>query len=1105
MCEKKFVHLHMHTDRSNSNMFECVSRPEDYISLALDQGAPAVAFTEHGTVLNWVQKKQMIEKAGLKYIHAIEAYVTETLEERVRDNYHLTLIAKNEDGVKEINKLSSIAHNRKDGHFYFNPRNSFEEIKNTSENIIILTACLGNPLWQHAKNKNKEAFNRWINFFAENKHRVYLEVQPHTDPEQIQYNKILLRMAEKHGMNLVATNDVHALDKEHDNLRQIMKRAKKIEFEGEDELDLTAKSRDEMLKAFEIQGVLTMEQVESALDNTMEIVDSIEEFAFERSIKYPQLYDDPEKEFQRRIKKGLRYRQIEKLPREEQKEYAARIKHEYSTYKKTGSVNYMLLERMVKDFTEANKIYSGYGRGSVSGSLIAYLTGLTEMDSIRHNLNFERFMNPERISLADIDSDYYSPDRIMVQKFLLEHPDLTCASIVTKNTVGLKGAIKDIGRAMGYDSDTTNEITKQIEDGDKDSDDIMDWYTYPNETYEAYKELFDEAYKVVGVITSIGRHAAGVVVSTRDLASEMGLITVTKWDYPVTELTMKEVDFLNFVKLDVLGLDNMGLINITAELVGLPRLTPDSTDIIDFNDQRVWDSMRESNIGVFQFEAVRAGKYVSDMFNPLIIEKIKSQNPDLEMIDLLAALSAALRPSGESFRDEFLTGDFRDNGHPALNNFLKDTMGYLIYQEQQTQFLVEFCGWTTAEADLIRRGIGKKSKEIMDSEVPKIRPSFINTMIEVHGDSKEHAEKVADSFIQVFMDSANYGFSINHSRAYSYIGYICTWLRYYYPVEFCTAGLIVWGGDQDKSLKILEYAKMKDIELKKAQFRYSKGEYFMDSESKVIYQGTAPIKNCNVRSGDDLYSLRNEMFENWIDFLLATKDGTSLVIDGKRTRLYDIYTKYTDEELKELDKDIKANPDKYKVVGSPLSSLDKRNMEPLIKLDYFSEFGNPRQLMMVYEMFMKKYTPKNKTYAGKAKNFRLVLDYFNNTEIDDYKAAETLEAELFYTGRVTKAYENIPGKYGFVVEAIVRKTRTTAKVFNIKRGQMIEIKVGSKLYKNVPFTEGDIIEIVEGEFKPKNELVGSKWIKSTTKKEYWVKRLNSIRKNSMFETSKKKK
>lgn len=1082
------MHLHMHDDLSNGNMVECVTKLDHYIKLANERNAPAVCITNHGNICGWVNRKRAIEDAGMKYIHGIEIYVTETLDEKIRDNYHLTLLAKNEDGVHEINRLSSMAHNKEDGHFYYSPRNTFEEIANTSDNIIILTACLGNPLWQHAKSKNKKAFQRWVKFFAENKHRVYLEVQPHIHPEQKNYNKILLQLADKYDMKLVGTNDVHALDEAHDELRQVLKKSKGIEFEEDDMFELTAKDRENMRSSFENQGVLSAEQIEEALDNTMEIVNSIEEFTFDRSIKYPEIYKEPEKVFQKKIKNGLVKRGIKNLPVAQQKVYANRVKREYKTYMKTGSANYMLLEDLVGEFAVKNNIYAGYGRGSVSGSIIAYLMGITEMDSIVHELDFERFMNEARITLADIDKDYYSLDRERIQKFLLEHESMNTASILTFNTIGIKGAIKDMGRGLGYDSDLTNAITKQI-----DKDDY-----YSDELYQEHKDLFDTALKVVGVVTSFGRHAAGILVSTRDIKSELGTMTVSKWDYDVSTLTMKEIDFLNYVKLDVLGLDNMGLINITAELAELPRLTPDSTDIIDFDDKKVWDSMRESNVGLFQFEGVRAGKLIKDLLEPRVLEKIYNQNPDLKMMDLLSLLNAAQRPSGSSYLDSLLMGEFHDNGHKALNDFFKDTLGYLVYQEQQTAFLVKFCGWTPTEADLIRRGIGKKDFKIMEEEVPKIKPSFIKTMIEEFGDTEEHAMDVADDFIQVFMDSVNYGFSINHSSAYSYIGYICTWLRYYYPVEFCTAGLIVWNGDKDKTVKILNYAEAHGIKLEKPKFRYSKGEYFMNVDTSTIYQGTAPVKNCNMQSGDDLHSLKDNNYETFTDLLLDIRDGTSLIIDGAENKLLDLYTSKTAEEFKIIDKDRKANPDKYEITGAPLSSINKRNLEPLIKLGYFEEFGNAKKIMTVYEMFQKEYKPKNKTYAGKQAKFLAVKAFEAKTEMDDYSVIESLEHELFYTGRVTKASPNIPKKYAFVTDVVVKKTRTTAQVFNIHSGKMVEIKVGSKVYRNVPFIEGDLIEIVEGKSKPKNELLGSKWVKSETKKEYWVSQMNFIRKNTLF-------
>ena len=1084
---KEFVHLHVHTDISNISSMEVVTKADDYIKWIKEQNGSALAVTDHGLTFNWITQKIKANEAGLKYIFGIEAYVTDTLEEKVRDNFHLILLARNYEGVKEINRMSSNAFNRQDNHYYYKPRMSFDEIAKTSDNIIILTACLGSPLYQHYKNGNKDSLKKWMNFFVKNKHRVYLEVQPHNDREQIYYNKFLLKMADKYKMNIVATNDVHALNKEHDRLRKIMKRSKGIEYESDDDLDLTIKTRKEMFDLFKKQGVLSDDEIENALDNTSVIKDSISDFDFDRSIKYPKLHENPEKEFQRRIKIGLKERGIDKLPKDVQKQYAERVNLEYKVFKKLGAINFMLLEREVRDFTENESIYPGPSRGSSSGSLIAYLMKITQMDSIKHNLNFSRFMNENRVSIGDIDEDYYSRDRERVQRFLLEHEKLDTASIGALSTIALKGAIKDIGRGMGYDNSVTDFITKQIE-----KDDYI-----PAEIEQNYKELIDNAKSVMGITVALTKHPAGVCCADRKLSEELGLVTVGNFDYPITAVTMKEIDYLNYVKLDILGLDNVGLINITAQLAGLPRLTPDSTDIIDFEDMNVWRSMVESNIGVFQFEGNRAGKLLRDFFSPNVIQKIKSQNQNIKMMDMLSLLNAGQRPGSASILDELLLGNFHDNGHPALNDMLTNSMGYLIYQESLTEFLVKMCGWSESEADLIRRGIGKKSKEIMDNEVPKIKPSFIKTMIEKYGDTQEHAEEIADAFVQIFLDAANYGFSINHSTAYSYIGYICTWLRYYYPVEFCTAGLMVWNGDEEKTVKLLNYAEEKGITLSQPKFRYSRGDYYMDVESKTIYQGTSPIKGANMQSGDDLYSLREHKFENWIDFLLHIKDGSTIEINNKTYTMYDLYTTFTEDEIKALDKEFKADPGKFKVVSNPFSSLDKRNLEPLIRLNYFEEFGNPNELWQTYELFNSKYKPKNKTFAGKFKNFNIVKDFFDNNTIENFKAAELLEMELYYTGRVTQKFD-VPAKYAFVTNVVEKKTRTTAQVFSIKHGKMIEVKVGSKLYKNVPFKEGDIIEIRKGEYKPKNELIAGKWVKSATKKEYWLNSLVSVHKSKIF-------
>ena len=699
MISEMFMHLHTHDILSNGGYLECVSTIYDYIDIAEKRGWPAVCVSNHGSVVDWVKRKFAIEKAGLKYIHAIEAYVTDNSEEKVRDNYHLLLIAKNWEGVKEINRLSSRSFNRNDNHYYYSPRMYFEEIEATSDNIIILTACLGSPFYQHYKNENTEELDKWLGFIKKNKHRVYLEVQPHAIEEQTTYNKFLLEVAKENGMKLVATNDAHASTQEHDRLRKILKKGKKLDYETDDDFELWAKSREEMEDAFIKQGVLSVDEIYAALDNTIEIANQVEEFTLDMTNKYPKMFDketqtvgtidvskyrerpfqDSADIFRQLIVLGYRERGLDKLPEEEQKAYKARVNHELATYIETGSIDYMLLEWNVKkDAREfrvnPNKaIYPAYGRGSASGSLIAYLLRITEMDSVKEGLNFERFMNKHRISLADIDSDWSAEDRYAIMAYLLTHHKLHCASIMTKNTYALKGAIKAMGRGLGtYSAGELDAISKMVDDKTED---------VPEHIYEQHQELFDLARAVQGTVDSFGRHACGIVVSSETIDEVIGTMTLPKWDYPVTQLSMKELDALNFTKLDVLSLDNIELIHRAGEMAGLGILTPNS-DIIDFQDEEVWKSMTENNVGIFQFESDRAGKILKDVFSEATLAKVKAKNPDVRYIDMLSLANAGQRPSGASYIESITQGQFKDNGHDALNKFLAPTMGQLVYQEQ---------------------------------------------------------------------------------------------------------------------------------------------------------------------------------------------------------------------------------------------------------------------------------------------------------------------------------------------------------------------------------------------------------------------------------------
>ena len=1090
MSYNYWVSLHQHTDASNAGgYFEIVSKPEDYIKYAKKYNLPAVSFTEHGNVAMWIKKKDLVESAGLKYIHGIEAYSVMDLADKNR-GYHTILLAKNYNGVKEINQLSSDSFNRKDGHFYYRPRILFSDLKEAVAhgNIIVTTACLAGPISQNLvdpdideeeSKRRTEILNCWLDLAKENRDNVYLEVQPHDNVEQARLNNALQNYASTYDLKLIAANDIHAINQEHDRLRKIIKKGKHNGYDNDDQFELWCKTRSEMVDAFTKQGVLTSDNIQKALDATVDIAESVEEFEIDKSHKYPKLYENPEAEFKKRIKHGLIKRGINKLPKDEQNKYVQRVNREYKVYKHNGAIDYMLSHEDIMNAAKEHGAHFGPGRGSVSGSLIAYLCGQTDMDSLKLGLNFERFMNPERISLADIDVDAYKPDQQWIQQWILTNPKWHAASIMTANTYGLKAAIKAVADGMeryagkpAYIQSIRNRIG---DDG-----------FIPTDLYEEHQQLIDDAKKVVGVIDSFGRHAAGIVIDTNTIDDTMGTQTISGWDYKVSQIAMTEIESRRWVKYDVLGLDNIGLISRAAELAGIPFPTPDS-DFIDFEDEKVWNSMREDNIGVFQMEGDRAGKLLRDMLSPETIANIRSNEAgkDVKYMDLLSLVNAAQRPTGASYVDAVTHGKFKDNGHPALNKFLAPTLGELVYQEQILNFLVEFCGYSAGKADVIRRGIGHKIKSVMDEEVPKIKDAFINTMITKYNDTKEHAEKIANDFIQVFMDAANYGFSINHSMAYSYIGYISTWLRYNYPVEWCTAAFQIWDGKQDKLNRVFKFAKENGISLKPVKFRKSKGSYYMDTQDKIIYEGTASIKGANGISGDDLYLLRDKHYQLFSELLLDIFEHKSVILDDKECPLSRMYLEFDDDKIANIDQSLNKYLKKVKVLTKTKVAINRRSLVNLILLDFFDEFGNNLKLKKVFDYFNKNYKPNNKRFLGKAKAFRKCVAYEQQIDNDKLPLIDQLSNELNLLGRCQTNNENLPAQYAFISDVVERSNKVQVTLYSVKRGVEAKAFIAKRTYNILKLAKGQLIKINRTSTRRKNVMVDGHWRKSNDS-DLWV-------------------
>ena len=594
---KNYVVYHCHSDLSNGvTNVDSVTKYKEYVDRASELGMKAMAFSEHGSVFEWLHKKDYIESKGMKYIHACEVYVTAFPEEKIRDNMHCVLIAKNYDGFKELNRMISKSFNRSDNHFYFTPRIYLDELFDTSDNIIITSACIGGIIA-----KSSEIIRQKIlEFMSKHSYRCYLEIQHHKDQSQCLYNQELIKYSITFGIPLIAGTDTHALNPNHVKGRHILQISKGVKFAGEENWDLTFKSYDELVKAYEEQNSISSEYYITAIENTNKMADMIEPFALDRNTKYPKLYDNPLEAYKKAIVEACKNNKYIRS-RYSQKEIVDTIKDELEVYKATKSIDFMMLEVFMRTWEKEHGIECGYGRGSVSGSFVAYLLGITQMDSKKFNLNLFRFMNPSRVTNADIDTDYSKNDRIKVKEFLLKDrmglDNIHTSEIITFNTIALKGAIRDVCRAL-----YSNEDYLQIANTVCENVDINE-----EQTRKAYLELFEYVDIVNGTIVSVGSHPSGVLVSDKNIEEDIGMCSLSTSPYPVSMLNMKELDALMYVKLDILGLDNIGLINDTCKMLGIERYTPDN---VNLDDEQVWKSIRDDTTLIFQWESDSAQSYL---------------------------------------------------------------------------------------------------------------------------------------------------------------------------------------------------------------------------------------------------------------------------------------------------------------------------------------------------------------------------------------------------------------------------------------------------------------------------------------------------------------
>lgn len=904
---------HLHSMLSNAvTNIDSVTRFDEYVDKAKECGMKALAFTEHGSVMEWVHKKDAIEAAGMKYVHAVEAYLTFTLDEKIRDNYHIVLIARNYDGVRELNKMISKSFNRNDNHFFYTPRISFDELCKASDNILVTTACIAGVFGKGSY----EERSKFLDFMSQNKDRCFLEIGQHVNQCQAEYNKKMADISKRTGIPLIAGTDTHALNSEHAEGRLILQRAKHIRFAGEDDWNLEFNTYDDLVKHYEQQGALPKEVYLSAIEETNVLADMIEPFELDKHTKYPHIYDNPEETFYKKIKEAEETHPYA-LKNHTREELDKVIDEEFEVYKATKSIDFMLMQTYLREWEKKHGIQCGYGRGSVSGSMIAYILGITQMDSMRFHLNFFRFMNPSRVTNADIDTDYSGKDRDTVKTFLLRDKmglaNINSAEIITFNTIQTKGAVRDVGRALGMPLKEVDEISKKCSDDEA-----------PDALRKKYKELFKYVDIVAGTIVSVGTHPSGVLISDLPLDETVGLCSISTTPYPVSMLNMKELDELMYVKLDILGLDNIGIINDTCKDVGIERLNPDN---VDLDDEDVWKSIRDDTTLIFQWESPSAQQYMKKLFSDRTIEIAKKHNKDFSYIKWMSFGNGLIRPACASFRDSVANGVFYDNGFKELNEFLAPEAGRIAMQETIMQFLVKFCGYSQAESDTVRRAIAKKKGT--EQLLPEIERRFIEYCPQHYDITPEKCAEVIKPFIQVILDASAYAFSWNHSDAYSMVGYICGYLRYYYPIEFLTSALNIFEDDVDKTGAIIKYASRHGIKISMPKWGFSKGNYTYHKDLNVISKGLTSVKYMSEGVANELYAVASSHeFEYFSDVLSA--------------------------------------------IGA--TSVDSRQLDILIKIDFFREFGNQRELLYIADLYNNMFKKGNAKQIKKSAVEGTIID-----------------------------------------------------------------------------------------------------------------------------------
>lgn len=869
MKHPDYVPLHLHTEYS---LLDGAIKTKELMAVAKGMGITSIAITDHGNLFGAVEFYKEAHSSGIKPIIGCEVYLApksrfDKSKSEEESAYHLILLAKDSQGYRNLISLVSKAYTEG---FYYKPRIDMELLSSHSEGLICLTSCMKGEVPYHLLNssedKAKASAQRYMDIFG--KENFFIEIQENGVPEQLELNRKLLSLAKEIDAPIVATNDCHYILRQDARVHEILlciqtgktiNESKRMRFSSD---GFYFKSPEEMAEAFK--------ELPEAVLNTKEIAQKCNIEIPLKGFHLPR-FTPPEGYTSYDYLEGLVYEGLKRkkgspMPQS----YIERAEYELSIIKKMGYESYFLIVWDLISYARRNSIPVGPGRGSAAGSLVAYSLGITELDPLRYGLLFERFLNPERISMPDIDIDFCKDKRPQVIAYVAEkYGSDHVAQIITFGTMAARAAIRDVARAVDFPYSEADRLAKLVPEGPKITlDKALTLEPALKELYDTdkrVKEIIDVAQRLEGIARHASTHAAGIVISPEPLTEKVPLYRNPQDGTITTQFDMGSVESLGLVKFDILGLKTLTMIDKTIRYIKV-RGESSSIEEIPLDDKKTYRLFSSgSTTGVFQLEStgMRA-----------ILTKMQPQK-----FEDLIALVALYRPGpiGSGMVDDFIK---RMKGQvpvkyliPELKDILDETYGVMLYQEQVMSIANKIANFSMSEADNLRKAMGKKLPDVM----AKFKEAFIEGA-EANGVPKKKAEELFD----LIKEFAGYGFNKSHSAAYALIAYRTAYLKAHYPVEFMAATLSADLDNTDKIVKSIKECRSMGIEILPPDINKCGVEFTIDNNA--IRFGLGAVKGVGVQAVEAILEARNSggSFKSISDFLrrLDSKKVNKKVVEA---------------------------------------------------------------------------------------------------------------------------------------------------------------------------------------------------------------------------------